>query len=169
VTCFLKATRKPEITKELLGRVLNDVRAEIHTGFGSAHTTVILGVGFGLWHEMSAADGTAVPQGMALRFPVDRDEGGEAGALRSRVFSCPGTPFVDSAADLWFHIKSNDERHCEGVLAWLRPSRPRSPMESTSSASLASTGHGWIATSTRPRRTVTCTTTTRSTSIAWRR
>jgi len=106
VTFFRKPSAKP-MTKQRLGHVLANVRHEIHVNFPKAHTTAILGVGFDLWREMSQADGTTLPRGMALQF-------GDG------VFTRPGTAFMNSRADLWFHIKSDNEQHCEGVYAWLR-------------------------------------------------
>ena len=114
VTFFRSATPKTAITKELLGRVLKHVRRKIHTDFRSKHTTAILGVSFGLWRELSAEDGSSLPLGMSLRLaPSDNP-------TLSSVFNRPGTAFKDSAADLWFHIKSDDADHCKGVLEYLR-------------------------------------------------
>ncbi len=106
VTFFRRAKPAAAMTKARLGKLVSDVRHEIHTKFPKAHTTAILGVGFDLWREMSAADGTPLPLGMELQF--------------GDVFARPGTAFMDSRADLWFHIKSDNEAHCEGVYAWLR-------------------------------------------------
>jgi len=106
---FRSAEPKTAITKELLGQLVRDIRKKIHASFGSKHTTAILGVGFDLWRELSANDGSSLPLGMSLRLDGD-----------SSVFKRPGTVFVDSGADLWFHIKSDDEAHCQGVLDYIR-------------------------------------------------
>src|SRR6516164_4250239 len=108
VTFFRQENLKSAMTKKRLGKVLADTRHTIHEQFPNAHTTAILGVGFGLWQEMSISDGTPLPAGMRLQFAVGVD-GGERNQrppVSSEVFHRPGTAFVDSAADLWFHIKS---------------------------------------------------------------
>jgi Dyp-type peroxidase family len=115
VTFFCREPRAAAITKPALGRLLSDVRVKIHADYPGAHTTAILGVGFRLWHELSVGDGSPLPLGMSLRFPAS-----DGPAPRSEVFTRPGTAFRDSAADLWFHVKSDDERHCAGLLGYLR-------------------------------------------------
>jgi hypothetical protein len=104
VTFFCREPRAGAITKPALGRLLSDVRVKIHADYAGAHTTAILGGGFRLWHELSVGDGSPLPLGMSLRFPAS--DGG-APAPRSEVFTRPGTAFRDSAADLWFHVKSS--------------------------------------------------------------
>jgi Dyp-type peroxidase family len=122
VTFFRRRQPAAAMTKQRLGRVLADARHEIHEKFRKAHTTAVLGVDFDLWREMSIADGTPLPAGMLLQFGDDASQAGSAARplLRSAVFTRPATAFMDSKADLWFHIKSDDEKHCEGMLAWLR-------------------------------------------------
>jgi Dyp-type peroxidase family len=119
---FFRCSQPPStMTKARLAQVLTDLRKKIHADYSSAHTTAILGVGFGLWQEMSAIDQTPLPAGMALQFPVHEETGnGAKPALRSSVFTRPGTAFMDSQADIWFHIKSDNPDHCQGVLDWLR-------------------------------------------------
>jgi deferrochelatase/peroxidase EfeB len=122
VTFFRQEHPESTMTKGRLGKVLADARHTIHQQFPDAHTTAILGVGFLLWQEMSIADGTALPVGMRLRFGIGEDEGerNKRPPVRSEVFRRPGTAFADSGADLWFHIKSDIEAHCAGLLVWLR-------------------------------------------------
>jgi deferrochelatase/peroxidase EfeB len=122
VTFFRPENPKSAMTKKRLGKVLADARHTIHEQFPNAHTTAILGVGFGLWQEMSIADGTPLPRGMRLRFGIGAEEGArnERRPVRSEVFHRHGTVFVDSEADLWFHIKSDNEAYCTGLMAWLR-------------------------------------------------
>ena len=122
VTFFRRRQPAAAMTKQRLGRVLADARHEIHEKFRKAHTTAVLGVDFDLWREMSIADGTPLPAGMLLQFGDDASQAGSTAQplLRSAVFTRPATAFMDSKADLWFHIKSDDEKHCEGMLAWLR-------------------------------------------------
>ncbi len=91
------------LTKDVLRRLLEELRREIHRHMGDAHTSATVGVGFPLWREWCAADGTPLPSGMELLFP----EGDT-----SAVFMRSNGTFVDSAGDLWFHIKSDDAAYC---------------------------------------------------------
>ena len=113
-TFFRREHPGPEMTKWRLGHILANARHMIHEKFPKAHTSLILGVSFGLWQEMSVADGLPLPVGIRLQSEM------EPGQHRARVFHRPGTAFFDSGADLWFHIKSDIELHCNGVLEWLR-------------------------------------------------
>ncbi|MFE2757843.1 Dyp-type peroxidase, partial [Actinosynnema sp. NPDC059335] len=101
-----------------LSAVLAELRHEIHADFGSAHTTVVAGVGFRLWHEWCLQEDMTPPKGMALRFPTG-ERGVDAGFAPSKVFERSNGTFVDSGADLWFHIKSANEDHCPAVFARL--------------------------------------------------
>ncbi len=113
---FFRSRKASPLTKGTLGQVVRGTRARIHADFGKAHTTAILGVGFDLWRELSARDGTSVPLGMQLH-----SDGEKAGGESSDgVFARPGTVFVDSGADLWFHVKSDNPKHCQGLLEYLR-------------------------------------------------
>jgi Dyp-type peroxidase family len=113
-TFFRREHSGPGMTKWRLGHILANARHMIHEKLPKAHTSLILGVSFGLWQEMSVADGLPLPVGMRLQSEM------EPGQNRARVFHRPGTAFFDSGADLWFHIKSDIELHCNGVLEWLR-------------------------------------------------
>ncbi|MGH3850901.1 MAG: hypothetical protein ACRDRT_14570 [Pseudonocardiaceae bacterium] len=110
-------TAKP-ITKAVLSRVLKALRAMIHERCGSANTTAVVGVGFRLWRRWCAQDGVPPPTGMRLLFPS-----GEVGAdgtdASSAVFHLSHGTFIDSQADLWFHIKSDQEDHCLAVFEYL--------------------------------------------------
>lgn len=117
---FATFWRTPEgagqpMTLEILRRLMNDVREEIHTKYGSANTTAIVGVGFRLWREWCEQEGTEPPAGMKLLFPEK-----DAPAYRSSVFSRSNGTFVDSQGDLWFHIKSDEEQHCDEVFEFIR-------------------------------------------------
>jgi Dyp-type peroxidase family len=107
-------TGKP-LTKAVLQRLMKDVREEIHTQYGSANTSAVVGVGFRLWQEWCAEEGTELPEGMRLAFPSQ-----DAPESRSEVFSRSHGTFVDSQGDLWFHIKSDVEAHCDAVFAFIR-------------------------------------------------
>jgi len=119
VTFFRRENPRSKMTKGGLGHILANARHRIHEDFPNAHTSLIMGVGFELWYEMTLVDKTPLPQGMQMQFGMDAQSKG-APSLRSNVFHRPGSVFVDSEADLWFHIKSDKEEHCQGVLAWLR-------------------------------------------------
>jgi Dyp-type peroxidase family len=117
---FATFRRLPEgegkpMTKEILRRLTQDVRKEIHARYGSANTTAIVGVGFQLWLDWCAEEGTEPPEGMKLLHPEK-----DGPAYRSSVFSRSNGTFVDSGADLWFHIKSDEETHCEKVFDFIR-------------------------------------------------
>ncbi|MFP2929611.1 Dyp-type peroxidase [Pyxidicoccus sp. 3LG] len=103
------------MTRAVLQRLMKDVRDVIHANYGSANTTAIVGVGFRLWQEWCAEEGTEPPEGMKLAFPEQ-----EAPAYRSSVFPRSNGTFVDSQGDLWFHIKSDQEAHCDGVFDFIR-------------------------------------------------
>ncbi|MFB1479678.1 Dyp-type peroxidase [Corallococcus sp. RDP092CA] len=103
------------LTRALLQKLMRDVREEIHTRYGSANTTAIVGVGFRLWQEWCAEEGTDLPEGMKLAFPEESSQ-----AWRSSVFSRSNGTFVDSQGDLWFHIKSDEEAHCDAVFEFIR-------------------------------------------------
>src|ERR1700686_4576735 len=122
VTFFQREHLESAMTKGRLGKVLADARHTIHEQFPEAHTTAILGVGFGLWYDMSVADGTPLPDGMRLQFAAGADKHGHnyEPSLRSALLHPQGVAFTDWGAGLWFHIKSDQAAHCEGVMAWIR-------------------------------------------------
>lgn len=101
------------LTKAVLTRLMTDLRTEIHERYGSSNTTAIVGVGFTLWNQWCAEDSTSVPiaiQKFLSKYPD--------GALPAFARSC-GT-LADSQGDLWFHIKSDNDDYCEGVLQFIR-------------------------------------------------
>lgn len=102
------------LTKELLRRLQVDLREQIHVHYGSSNTSAVMGVGFHLWQELCAGEDTPLPTGMNFKFPA-QDEDGAASTRRSAIFERPGTAFMDSQADLWFHIKSDREENCVKV------------------------------------------------------
>jgi Dyp-type peroxidase family len=110
---FWHAPHGKPLTREVLRRVVKDVRAEIHRAYGSQNTTAIAGVGFGLWRSWCADEGLPVPAGMELRFPADGGEG-------SAVFGRSNGTFADSRGDLFFHVKSLNEAHCAAVTDFIR-------------------------------------------------
>lgn len=111
VTFF--AAGKP-ITLPLLRHLMADLRKMIHQQFGSAHTSATLGVGFARWRQLIQSTHHTEPLGMKWALPDAKDPN------QSTVFTRPGSVFKDSAGDLWFHIKSDQAAHCQGVLAWLQ-------------------------------------------------
>lgn len=106
------------ITKDVLSRVLKKVRTTIHKRFGNANTTAVVGVGFQLWQQWCAQGGVAPPTGMRLLFPSDQ-VGAPGSDTSSAVFGRSQGTFVDSQADLWFHIKSDRETDCPAVFEYL--------------------------------------------------
>ncbi|MGH3770838.1 MAG: Dyp-type peroxidase [Pseudonocardiaceae bacterium] len=110
-------TGKP-VTRAALSRVLKAVRTMIHEQFGSANTTAVVGVGFQLWRQWCAQDGVPPPAGMRLLFPSG-GVGADGTDASSAVFHLSHGTFIDSQADLWFHIKSDREDHCPAVFEYL--------------------------------------------------
>ncbi len=117
---FFRNPTSPEpITRRALGDLMRDVREKIHRDFTKAHTTAVVGVGFSLWRDMSERDGLPLPDGMRLSFP-DSASGDPQPGMRSTLFDRPASTFADSQADLWFHIKSDQQDHCDGVFDYIR-------------------------------------------------
>lgn len=108
-TFWAAADREP-LTRDVLRRVSAAVRERIHRQHGSTNTTAVVGVGFQRWAQWCAQDGTGLPEGMRLLFPASPDD-----PTTSAVFARSAGTFTDSRGDLWFHIKSDDERHCRAV------------------------------------------------------
>ena len=100
------------LTKEVLHDLLKDLRDHVHDHLQSAHTSAVAGVGFPLWREW--ANGAALPPGMGYLLP---DAGNPA---TSAVFARSNGTIIDSAGDLWFHIKSANAEHCTRVLDFIR-------------------------------------------------
>ncbi|WP_228122750.1 Dyp-type peroxidase [Saccharothrix syringae] len=101
-------------TPAQLSAILSELREHIHRYLGSANTTVVTGVGFRLWHEWCRETGRRPPRGMRLRHPSG-EPGVDEGFAPSKVFERSNGTFVDSGADLWFHLKSDDREHCPEV------------------------------------------------------
>ncbi|HWS71067.1 MAG TPA: Dyp-type peroxidase, partial [Thermoanaerobaculia bacterium] len=108
---FWRGGEKP-LTKEILTRLLKDIRKEIHARLQDNHTSVAAGVGFPLWREWS--NGAPLPRGMSFLYPSSPAE------ESSTVFARSNGAFVDSTGDLWFHIKSDDPTHCAAVFDFIR-------------------------------------------------
>jgi Dyp-type peroxidase family len=115
---FWRSPHTP-ITRAGLSGVLRTVREEIHTHYGSANTTAVVGIGFRLWQQWCQQAGIPLPKGMRLKFPSG--EAGVDGAYApSTVFRRSHGTFVDSGGDLWFHIKSDREADCPAVFGIVR-------------------------------------------------
>jgi len=110
-TFWLKDQR---MTRMDLSHVLRDAREHIHKHLGSSNTTAVAGVDFAVWKRWCAADGIPVPAGMRFAFPADRD------GNHSAVFGRSHGTFVDSHADLWFHVKSDEAENVRGLFHWLQ-------------------------------------------------
>jgi Dyp-type peroxidase family len=112
-TFWASAAGEP-LTRAVLSRVSGAVRDRIHERHGSTNTTAVVGVGFHRWAQWCAEEGTGLPKGMEVLFPVSPDE-----PMVSSVFERSGNTFADSHGDLWFHIKSDDPEHCKAVFEYL--------------------------------------------------
>lgn len=84
-----------------------------------ANTTAVVGVGFRQWARWCAQDCADLPEGMRLLFPASPDD-----PTTSAVFARSAGTFTDPGGDLWFHLESDDERHCRSRPAH-SPSRRR--------------------------------------------
>ncbi|HKR66961.1 MAG TPA: Dyp-type peroxidase [Thermoanaerobaculia bacterium] len=102
-----KASGGNALTKDVLTRLLRDLREEIHSSMGDAHTSAIAGVGFALWREWSSD----APAGMQFLQPD---------GASCAVFARSNGTLVDSGRDLFFHIKSDKPEHCKDVLDFIR-------------------------------------------------
>lgn len=103
---------KRPITKAELGALMIEVRLAINTNpaLSSKNTSLVTGVSFDNWTSICAQEKMTPPRGMQLRYPqADKPH-------HSQVFSESNGSFEDSAANLWFHIKSDDAKACEYVL-----------------------------------------------------
>ncbi len=101
------------LTKALLTSLMQDIRTKIHDCYGSSNTTAIVGVEFTLWNQWCVDDGSSVP--LAIKQFLEKYPNG---TLPVFARSC-GT-LTDSQGDLWFHIKSDNDDYCEGVLQFIR-------------------------------------------------
>lgn len=111
---FWAAADGAPLTRDVLRRVVAAVRQHIHDQHGSTNTTAVAGVGFRRWARWCAEDGTELPAGMRVLFPASQHE-----PVVSTVFERSAGTFADSSGDLWFHIKSDEEKHCRAVFEYL--------------------------------------------------
>ncbi|MEU5696688.1 pyruvate formate lyase family protein [Actinosynnema sp. NPDC020468] len=111
---FWRSPGGPGPARAEVAAILGTLREEIHRDFGSANTTVVTGVGFRLWAQWCERDGLPLPRGMRLLHPSG-EPAADAAVAPSRVFARSGGTFVDSGADLWFHLKSDREEDCPAV------------------------------------------------------
>ncbi|HEX7807968.1 MAG TPA: Dyp-type peroxidase, partial [Thermoanaerobaculia bacterium] len=107
---FFRGGRKP-LTKKILRDLMRELRDHIHDKLKDAHTSAVTGVGFPLWREWSGKD---VPNAIDFLLPDP------ANPATSEVFARSNGTIVDSAGDLWFHIKSDKADHCVRVLEYIR-------------------------------------------------
>ncbi|WP_047686050.1 MULTISPECIES: Dyp-type peroxidase [Xenorhabdus] len=99
------------ISRVELAQLMADIRKAIHDQeeLSSRNTSAILGVSFALWKRICKDEKLPVPKGMKLNFPEDDNPD------TSSVFHRSAGSFQDSAADLWFHLKSDDPAACHIV------------------------------------------------------
>src|SRR6185436_7495229 len=116
---FVLFWKKPEppITRALIRDVMLRTRKEIHRNFGSRNTTAVVGVAFDLFKKWCDDDGMPYPTGMKYLFPIEDVTGSSTTGSKetSDVFERSSSTFRDSGATLWFHIKSDEASHLEGV------------------------------------------------------
>jgi len=104
-------TNKP-VSKSALAQLMASVRHKINQTeeLANKNTSVILGVSFKNWAAICTQEKMSLPKGMKLNFPAANDP------YTSDVFEASKGVFDNSHGDLWFHIKSDDEKACELVL-----------------------------------------------------
>lgn len=102
-------------SRESLAVLMASIRHKINTDarLQNRNTTLVLGVSFSNWAEISAANNLPLPKGMSLNYPRADDP------YTSRVFEDSRGIFQESNGSLWFHIKSDDELACDLILAEL--------------------------------------------------
>lgn len=103
-----------QMTRVDLGQVLRDARAHVHEHLGNSNTSLVAGVSFALWKRWCVADGLPLPTGMRFAFPADPE------GNHSSVFERSHGTFVNSHADLWFHLKSDVAENAQSLFDWLR-------------------------------------------------
>lgn len=103
---------KKAVDKIQLAHLMADLRQEItnNEALASKNTSAILGISFKNWAAICEEDGSTLPKGMRLNFPEKED------SFTSEVFDASKGVFDNSQGDIWFHIKSDDEKACDLVL-----------------------------------------------------
>eukprot|EP00250_Pteridium_aquilinum_P022195 c25321_g3_i1 orf=899-4873(+) len=101
------------LTYDVLCTLMTEVRQYIHRNLQSRNTTVVVGVGFRLWQEWCKEQNFEVPQGMSFAYPSPEDPS------KSSVVDDSHGVFADSQGDLFFHIKSDEEQHCQEAQSFI--------------------------------------------------
>lgn len=97
------------ITRELIREVVIQSRAFIQANCAGHNTSAIVGMDFALFRNWCETNSNlSEPEGMRFIFPDDSGN-------NSSVFERSSGSFESSGADLWFHIKSDNEDFCETV------------------------------------------------------
>ena len=99
---FLMGSARDEqaIEPRDLGERMSRLRAFIHDELGSSHTSAVIGVGCDTVRDWTQRGLLSLPKAIAAR-------GDGNGVRDAGVFSRRRTPFADSGADLWFHLKND--------------------------------------------------------------
>lgn len=103
---------KEPFTSSELALLMASLRLKINTdkALSDKNTSVILGVSFENWERICKEEGKTIPKGMKLNYPK------KSNPNQSRAFKESNGVFNDSEADIWFHIKSDNEDACKIVL-----------------------------------------------------
>ncbi|MCV6587669.1 MAG: Dyp-type peroxidase [Marinobacterium sp.] len=111
IFALAKAKSLDSIALADLTKLMATLRLQIHTDedLRQKNSSVVLGVGISLWKKLSEDNNMPLPKGMELNFPTPDGDS-------STVFERSSNAFQDSGADLWFHIKSDDENACHKML-----------------------------------------------------
>jgi Dyp-type peroxidase family len=104
------------VTNLQLAHLMASLRLKINTDetLSGKNTSAVLGVSFENWERICIEEGKSVPKGMKLNFPK------LSNSNQSEVFEESNGVFKDSEADIWFHIKSDNEEACVKVLNLIR-------------------------------------------------
>lgn len=103
------------VNKLQLSHLMASLRHQINTqeDLSDRNTSVILGVSFKNWAAICEQEEMTLPKGMQLNFPDKHDP------YTSEVFNASKGVFDNSHGDIWFHIKSDDEKACDTLLAMI--------------------------------------------------
>ncbi|XZF15231.1 Dyp-type peroxidase [Chitinophagaceae bacterium MMS25-I14] len=100
------------VSRTQLAHVMASIRHKVntHDELKDRNTSAVLGVSFTNWAVICEQEGMSVPKGMKFNFPSGNNP------YSSDVIDASKGVFDDARGDLWFHIKSDDEKACGIVL-----------------------------------------------------
>lgn len=101
------------VNKVQLSLLMATVRAQITNDdeLKDRNTSLVLGISFKNWAAICQKEGKPLPKGMKISCAVEGEP------YSSNVFQESNGVFNDAEGDVWFHIKSDDEKACEKILA----------------------------------------------------